>query len=89
MRTITTRISPQAQLWGLTNRKQHFILRAAFKRLKNRDQQDLCYALIANLRFGVNRKFEDYVMQYFYNGILEALKEVNNANNKDYAENTI
>ena len=42
------RITPQQQLWALTNDRQQRVLRQVLRRLKKRDQEDLCYGMVAS-----------------------------------------
>lgn len=69
-------ISPQQQLWELLTEAQQRVVRVAFKRIKKRDQKDLCYGLIAKLRFGVDRKYADPVMQFIFETIIESMKMI-------------
>ncbi len=71
--------TPQAQLWELTDDVQHEIFRDLFRRLKKRDQEDLCYALIAWIKFKIHRPFESLFMKV----IFQSLVELVNQNNKN------
>lgn len=54
------RISPQQQVWQhLRTDEQRAILADNFRHLKHRTQQDICYGLLAYLRWGIIRPFED------------------------------
>lgn len=60
------RLSPQQQLWELIDVYQQEIIRKVFRRLKKRDQEDLCYAMVAYIRFRINRDFPCPFMQTLY-----------------------
>lgn len=51
------RLTPQQQLWELIDVYQQDIIRKVFRRLKKRDQEDLCYSMVAYIRFGILRDF--------------------------------
>lgn len=72
-------VSPQEQLWELTTERQHHIFREVFRRLKKRDQEDLCYGMIAYLHWGFRRPFESPFMQALYMGFIELIE--GNSNN--------
>lgn len=59
-------ISPQQQLWNETSHIEQQQLMLMLRPFKNQYQQDLCYGLVAWLRFGINRPFENPVMQMAY-----------------------
>lgn len=71
--------TPQVQLWELTDDVQHEVFRDLFRRLKKRDQEDLCYALIAWIKFKIHRPFESLFMKV----IFQSLVELVNQNNKN------
>lgn len=73
--------SPQTQLWEMTTECQHDIIRQVLRRLKKRDQQDLCYGLIAYLRFKIRRTFECRFMQVLFESFID-LFEADNSNKK-------
>ena len=63
--------SPQQQLWELTNESQHNIFKEVFRRLKKRDQEDLCYGMIAYIKFGFRRPFASMFMQIIFESFIE------------------
>ncbi len=78
-----TKKSPQQQLWALLNEAQQQICRQVFRRLKKRDQEDLCYAMIAYIRFGIERPFESPFMHVIFVSFTELI----NKNNHPKTEN--
>lgn len=68
------RVTPWQQLWGLLNEEQQQIVRTVFRRLKKRDQEDLCYALLAYLRFRITREFKSPFMQVIYLSLIELVE---------------
>lgn len=60
---VVRRITPQQQLWRLTNNKQHKAFSAVLIRLKKRDQEDICYAMITYIKYGFIRPFMSEFMQ--------------------------
>lgn len=64
-------LTPQEQLWELIGSYQRSIISMVFRRLKNRDQEDLCYGLIAYLRYGIHRPFADSFMQSLYFSLID------------------
>lgn len=69
------RISPQQQLWKLTNERQHYIMRQVFRRIKKRYQDDLCYSTIAYIRFKIRRPFENAFMQSLFEIFIDIVDE--------------
>lgn len=74
------RITPWQQLWELLNEEQQRIVRTVFRRMKKRDQEDLCYAMVAYIRFHITRDFPCPFMQVIY---LSFIDLVNRANDRD------
>lgn len=68
------RITPQQQLWELTNERQHYIFRQVFRRIKKRDQEDLCYGMIAYIRFKIRRPFESPFMQTLFESFIDLVE---------------
>lgn len=69
------RLTPQQQLWEISNESQHRIFRQVMRRLKKRDQEDLCYGMIAYIRFGVRRPFECPFMQVLFESFIDLSQE--------------
>lgn len=65
--------TPQQQLWTLLSQKEQQMVRMVFRHLKKRDQQDLCYALIAYIRFGIVRHYSCPFMQCAYLAFIELI----------------
>lgn len=57
------RVTPQQQLWALTNERQQRILKRVFALFKKQTSEDICYALIMYLRFGHMCQFENTTLQ--------------------------
>lgn len=74
------RITPQQQLWALTNDRQQRVLRQVLRRLKKRDQEDLCYGMVAFMRFGICRPYECPFMQAIYESFIELVEGQKNNN---------
>lgn len=55
-------VTPQQQLWRLTNEQYHAYLASTLRYLKNHAQEDLCLALVAYIRFGIRRTFINQFM---------------------------
>lgn len=68
------RVTPWQQLWGLLSEEQQQIVRTVFRRLKKRDQEDICYALLAYLRFRITREFKSPFMQVIYLSLIELVE---------------
>lgn len=64
------RVTPQQQLWELLDEETRELMRQYFRRLKKRDQEDICYAAIAWIRFGIERRFEDDFMESIRDSLL-------------------
>lgn len=47
------RISPQKQLWRLLNERQQRKFKKSFSILRIQCQEDLCYGLIAYIKYGI------------------------------------
>lgn len=69
------RYSAQQELWAITGTEQHEQLRTVLCCLRTSVQEDLCYALIAYLRFGIVRKFKNQLMQTLFYMLMEHCKE--------------
>ena len=72
--------SPQVQLWALTDECQHEILRDMLRRLKKRDQEDLCYALIAWIKWKIHRPFKSLFMRVLHESLIELMEHRNQPN---------
>lgn len=69
------RISPQQQVWQhLRTDDQRSILAESFRHLKQRTQVDICYGILAYLRWGIIRPFEDKWVKRHFDGIILYLK---------------
>ncbi len=66
-------ISPQQQLWKMLNDIQREDFGEILRRLKKRDQESLCYGVIAFIKFGIRRPFESRFMQLIFNTMLMLL----------------
>ena len=67
-------VTPQQQLWNLTNEPHHEIFRDVFRRIKKRDQEELCYAMIAYIRFKIRRPFESPFMEVLLQSFIDFLE---------------
>ena len=63
-------ISPQQQLWKMLNDIQREDFGEILRRLKKRDQESLCYGVIAFIKFGIRRPFESRFMQLIFNTMI-------------------
>lgn len=70
----TPLITPWQQLWKLLGEEQQKIVRTVFRRLKKRDQEDLCYAMVAYIRFGITRDFPCPFMQVLYLSLIDLVE---------------
>ena len=68
-------VTVQQQVWELTEPRHHRLMRQMFRRLKKRDQMDLSYGLIAYLRFGIVRPYEDAFLQALYESLIEVVNK--------------
>lgn len=71
-------ISPQQQLWKMLTDVQRDDLREILRRLKKRDQESLCYGVIAFIKFGIRRPFESKFMQLIFNTMILLLVSKDN-----------
>lgn len=71
-------ISPQQQLWKMLNDSQREEFREILRRLKKRDQESLCYGVIAFIKFGIRRPFESEFMQLIFNTMILLLVSKDN-----------
>ena len=53
------RISPQKQLWRLLNERQKQKFAKSFYILRNQCQEDICLALIAYIKYGIEPNFSN------------------------------
>lgn len=60
------RVTPWQQLWEFLSEENRLIVSTIFSRLKKRDQEDLCYAMIAYYRYGLERSFKNQFLQAIY-----------------------
>ena len=69
------KISPQQQVWEhLRTDEQRTILAQNLRHLKHRTQEDICYGILAFIRWGIERHFEDPCLENYNNDILLFLK---------------
>ena len=68
------RVTPWQQLWELLSEGQQQIVRTVFRRLKKRDQEDLCYAMIAYIRHHITRDFTSPFMQVIYLSFIDLVE---------------
>lgn len=68
------RVTPWQQLWDLLSEEQQQIVRMVFRRLKRRDQEDLCYAMVAYIRFRITRDFTSPFMQVIYLSLIDLVE---------------
>lgn len=69
------RVSPQQQVWQhLRTDEQRAVIAQNLRHLKSREQEDLCYGIIAFLRWGIERPFEDQWLNRLYQSLLLYLK---------------
>lgn len=73
--TSPKRITPQEQLWELLPAKSIPIISTVFRRLKKRDQEELCYSMIAYLRYDITRDFHCPFMQILYSSFIELVNK--------------
>lgn len=67
--------SPQAQVWELLKtEEQKAYMADALRHVKKKDQEDLCYGIIAYLRWHITRPFEDAWLDAYSKSILLFLK---------------
>lgn len=68
-------ISPQQQVWELLQTDdQKAILAANLRHLKKQTQEDICYGIIAFLRWGIIRPFEDQWVNRHYQSLVLFLR---------------
>ena len=68
-------VSPQQQVWQhLRTDDQRVILAENFRHLKHRTQEDICYGILAYLRWGILRPFEDKWLKRQFDAIILYLK---------------
>lgn len=65
--------TPQQQLWKMLTDIQREDFKDILRRLRKRDQESLCYGVIAFIKFGIRRPFESKFMQQIYNTMLMLL----------------
>ena len=70
--------TPQQQLWKMLTDDQREDLREILRRLKKRDQESLCYGVIAFIKFGIRRPFESKFMQLIFNTMILLLVSKDN-----------
>jgi len=69
------RKSPQQQVWEfLRSADQRAILAENLRHLKHRTQYDVCIALVAFLRWGIIRPFEDAWVNRHFQALILYLK---------------
>lgn len=69
------RKSPQQQVWEfLRTEDQRAVLAGNLRHLKHRTQYDVCIALVAFLRWGIMRPFEDAWVNRHYQSLILFLK---------------
>lgn len=68
-------VTPQEQVWAmLRTDDQKAILAANLRNLKKRVQEDICYGIIANLRWGIVRPYEDQWVNRQYQALILYLR---------------
>lgn len=68
-------ISAQQQVWQhLRTDDQRDILAKNLRHLKHRTQEDICYGILAYLRWGIIRPFEDKWLKHQFDIIVLYLK---------------
>ena len=68
-------ITPQQQVWALLQTDdQRAILAANLRHLKKLTQEDICYGIIAFLRWGIIRPFEDQWVNRHYQSLVLFLR---------------
>lgn len=70
--------TPQQQLWKMLTDIQREDFREILRRLKKRDQESLCYGVIAFIKFGIRRPFESKFMQLIFNTMILLLVSKDN-----------
>ena len=63
----------QQQLWPLLPEDMRPVIQLIFRRIKKRDQENLSYDLIAYIRFGIYRQFEDAFMGLLFDGMVNII----------------
>ncbi len=65
------RITPQQQVWKhLRTDDQRSFFAKQLRHLKPRTQEDLCYGILASLRWGVTRPYDDSFVDSIYQSIV-------------------
>lgn len=68
-------VSPQQQVWQhLRTDEQRAILAENFRHMKRRTQEDICYGILAYIRWGIVRPFEDKWIKRHFDSIILYLK---------------
>lgn len=68
-------VTPQQQVWEmLRTDNQKAILAANLRHVKHRTQEDICYGLIAFLRWGIIRPFEDQWVNRLFQSLVLYLR---------------
>ena len=68
-------ISPQQQVWRhLRTDEQQAVVAENLRHLKRRIQTDICYGILASLRWGIIRPFEDKWIKRHFDAIILYLK---------------
>lgn len=70
-------VTPQQQLWELTQDRFRDNMREIFRRIKKHDQEDLCLGMIAYIRFKIHRPFDSTFMQSLYEKLINLYDEEN------------
>lgn len=52
-------ITPFQQVWNATSNREHQLIKPILDPLDLQQQEDICLALVAWLRFGIRREFGD------------------------------
>lgn len=66
--------APQVELWELSPKVTHLTLSEVLRHLKKRDQEDLCYALIAWIKWGIQRPFTSPLMLMLFKSLIKLLE---------------
>ena len=68
-------VSPQQQVWQhLRTDGQRAILATSLRHLKRRTQENICYGILAYIRWGILRPFEDKWLKGHFDNIILYLK---------------
>lgn len=66
--------TPQQQLWKLLTKRQQMLVLPLLRMLSPQTQEDIALGLVAHIRFGVVRKFENPLVAFLYCELLNLVK---------------